>query len=92
VIAIGAAKLVDMVVGITDDNLRASPRQVPCNMPRDEKSARAAANLSFHVLMVSICFSASYLLDRRHGFLTAVMCFDSVIDEQRPFGTPKFSM
>jgi len=56
-------------------------------MPRDEKLTRAAAILSLRVLIVSICFNASYRFDRHQGFLTAVICFDAVIEEQSPLGT-----
>jgi hypothetical protein len=28
-------------------------------------------------------------LEQHQGFFIALMCFDSVIDEQRPFGAPK---
>jgi hypothetical protein len=31
-------------------------------------------------------------LERLHGFLTAVMCVDSVIEEHTPFGDPKSSI
>ena len=32
--------------------------------------------------------SALYRLDRRQGSFTALICFDSVIDEQSPLGDP----
>ena len=69
---------------------RASPRHVPQSIPQEVKSTCVAASLSLRVFMVSICFRASYWLDCCHGFLTAMICFDLVIKEQRPFGAPKF--
>ena len=36
-----------------------------------------------------IWVSALCRFDRLHGFLTAEMCRDSVIEEQRPLGAPK---
>ena len=32
--------------------------------------------------------STFYQLDRRQGSFTALICFDSMIDEQSPFGDP----
>jgi len=71
-------------------NWMALPKHVPCSIPQDEKSTCAAANLSVHVLILSICWSASYWFNQCQGFLTAVICFNLVIDEQSPFGAPKF--
>lgn len=81
-----------LVLRSLDNVWRSLPKQVPSSMPRDVKSIRAAINLSMRELIMSIWLSASYRFDRRHGFLTAVICFDSVIDEQSPFGAPKFSI
>lgn len=57
-------------------------------MPRRTKSVRIAVSLSRRVLVVIICIVALYRLDRRQGSFTALICFDSVIDEQRPLGAP----
>lgn len=64
----------------------------PDNIPRLWKSTLAAASLSKRSLVLSISPRGWFLLDRRQGFLTAIMCFDSVIEEHRPFGAPKFRM
>ena len=62
--------------------------EVGGSIPRRTKSVCMAANLSRCVLVVSICIVALYRLDRRHGSFTDLMCFDSVIDEHKPFGAP----
>ena len=61
----------------------------PCIIPRHVNTELAAVSLSSHVLVSNICGSALNRLDRRHSFLTALICFDSVIEEQRLFGEPK---
>ena len=53
---------------------------------------RAAVSFSMRRFVSMIWWMALYRLDRRHGRLTAVICFDSVMDEHSPFGAPKFSM
>ena len=74
-------------------SLRSSSRTLfkrsPWSIPRSAKSMRAAASLSDRWFVINICPRGWLRLDRRHGTLTAVICLDSVIDEQRPFGAPK---
>ena len=57
-------------------------------LPVAPKWAQNAARPSVCWLIVSIWHRALYWFDQCHGFLTALMCFDSVIDEQMPFGAP----
>ena len=65
-------------------SMRTGPRSMPCDL----KSMCAAASLSICWLVMSIWLSGSHQFESQYGFLTAPMCFDSVIDEQRPFGAP----
>ena len=58
-------------------------------MWRETKIERAAESLSKRWFVRSICGSGLFLLDARQGFLTARICFDSVIEVQTPFGEPK---
>lgn len=67
-------------------------RQSPSSMPRSVKSARAVASLSKRWFVNSIRYIALYLFERRHGSFTALICFDSVMEEQSPFGAPKAQM
>jgi len=48
----------------------------------------AVANLSSCWFVTSICLSASKWLEQCQGSLTAAICLDLVIDEQRPFSAP----
>ena len=68
---------------------RTDDRQVPSSMPRLAKSTRAAASLSSRWSVSSIWLSALKRLERCYGSFTALICLDSVIEEQRPFGAPK---
>ena len=61
----------------------------PLSIPQFMKSLRAAINWSSRWFVTSIWPSAWFLFDRRQGSLTALICLDSVIDEQTPFGAPK---
>ena len=60
----------------------------PCSV----KILRANDILSNREFVRSICSSALYRLERRHGSFTALICFDSVMDEHRPFGEPNRQM
>lgn len=62
---------------------------VPASIPRAPKSTRDAASLSRRWLDMSIWPRALCLLDHRQGSFTALICFDSVIEEHNPFGEPK---
>ena len=61
----------------------------PDIIPRSVKVLRANDILSKREFVRSICSSALYRLERRQGSLTALMCFDSVMDEHKPLGEPK---
>ena len=61
----------------------------PCIIPQLVNTELATISLSSCVLVSSICGSALNQLDHCHGFLTALICFDSMIEEQRPLGEPK---
>lgn len=63
-------------------------RHVPVSIPRLAKSIRDAANLSRRWFVSNIWLRASNRLDRCHGSLTALICLDSVMEEQSPFGAP----
>jgi hypothetical protein len=65
---------------------------VPSIIPSPKNIWPADASLSRREFVTSICFKALYRLERRQGSLTAMMCFDSVIDEHKPFGEPKSRM
>jgi len=67
-------------------------RSGPSSMLCSVKCRRAPASLSRRWLVTSICPRASNLFERRQGSLTARICFDSVIDEHRPFGAPNSSI
>lgn len=60
----------------------------PSSICRAIKSMRAAASLSRRWLVRSIWPRGWLRLERRQGSFTALMCFDSVIDEHKPFGAP----
>ena len=62
------------------------------SMPQEESSTQNAASLLRHWLISNIWPRGSFRLDQHQGFLTALMCFDSVIDEQSPFGAPNICM
>ena len=64
-------------------------RHMPLSMPHLLKSALAAASLSVCWLLRSIWPRVSKWLDCCQGSFTALMCFNSVMDEHRPFGAPK---
>ena len=66
--------------------IRIHDKHVPSSMPHLVKSTQVAASLSSRELVISICPKASQRLDCLQGSFTALMCFDSVIEEQRPFG------
>lgn len=68
---------------------RAPPRRLPSNIPHRLNAIRAARSLSRWEFVLSICLRALKRLDRLQGFLTASICFDSVSEEQMPFGEPK---
>ena len=58
----------------------------PFNIPHAEKSACDTASLSWCWLISNIWPSASLRFVRRHGSLTADLCWDSVINEHSPLG------
>ena len=60
----------------------------PVIIPRSVKAIRANDILSKRELVRSICESALNRLERRQGSFTALICFDSVMDEHRPLGEP----
>ena len=60
----------------------------PPSMPHALKSARDAASLPSRLLVNNIWPRASYQFERLHGSLTALMCFDSVIEEHKPLEAP----
>jgi hypothetical protein len=62
---------------------------VPSIMPTREKTWRIVVSFSNREIVTNICLRALKWLERLHGSLTALMCLDSVIDEQSPFGEPK---
>ena len=68
--------------------IRIQDKHVPLSMPQLAKSARVAANLCSHELVMSICPKAFQRLDHLQGSFTALMCLDSVIEEQSLFGAP----
>ena len=53
------------------------------------KSTHAAASFYNCWFVINICPKASKQLEHLHGFLTAVMCRDAVMDEQSPLEVPK---
>ena len=61
---------------------------LPSSISSEVKWMRAAASLLMRWFMMSICPSGLFFPERRYGRLTALMCFDSVIEEQSPFGAP----
>ena len=61
----------------------------PGNRSLAARWLRVAAILSSRTLATSIWPNASCQLDRCHGLLTAVMWWDSVMEEQRPPSMPK---
>src|SRR5229473_5780952 len=58
------------------------------SMPHAVKSAWDAAILSSCWLVNNIWPRASYQFEHLHSSLTALMCFDSVIEEHKPLGAP----
>ena len=66
------------------------------NLVRKEER-RGPKTLSEHgqkgkVVTMRICSIGLFWLDHCHGFFTAVMWVDSVMDEHRLFGAPNFRM
>lgn len=68
-------------IAVYDD---VEPDIIPCSV----KVLRAYDILSSREFVRSICISALNRLERRQGSFTALMCFDSVIDEHKPLGEP----
>ena len=60
----------------------------PDIIPRSVKVVCANDILSKREFVQSICSSALCRLERRKGSFTALICFDSVIDEHKPLGEP----
>ena len=60
----------------------------PSSILRTAKLTWDAASLSKRWFVNSFWLSAWLQLEQHQGSLTALMCLDSVLDEQRPFGAP----
>ena len=69
-----------------------SERHVPLSILWAEKLTCTAASLSRRWFVSSICPRALNLLDRCQGYFTALICFDSIMEEQRPFGDPNIQI
>ena len=68
------------------------PKHVSFNIWHFVKSTREVANLSSHWFVTSIWPSALKQFEWCKGSFTALICFDSMIDEHKPFGAPKAQM